>query len=633
MGAIGDNRKRTAVWFQGAAIDRLGAVLVVAVATAFAAVALADYHAHADDLWQGVYHDRNGHLSAAVDVALSLKTFDLPRLVDLIYGMRIWGPVHALTLAGVFLVTGIDHRWAIIPSLSGWVATIGFSWAIARRLFADRASGMFAGALAVTWIIGSPTFRFLASDVMLEGLGAGLSAMAIWAYLRCRDDRQDNGRWRLLASVLTVLFFHKANYWGLTAASLALASLVDGTVTLRRPSDARRALQLAVGHAIRLMAHPLMIAFGLLAGLTAWIYWRGPTQIPLFGRNVSLYPPETLTTAAYAALFWRLSLSWRKHRTDLRFRLGVPGRNLFYWHVAPVAVSFLVPKRLAGFLWFVGPSNALPGAHFDLLHGAAFYWDGFALGFSVAEWSALLAVALIGVAVVRVRQMQPGWIAVFVFAALSTLAVVAHPQHQVRFLGSWIFAIWICAGAGGACLLHGHWWRQWPWARVGLAGLAAMALGVATAAQALSPLAAVYAIHPLPGPSDINLFRPALPSLAGARVIGIAATFGPSNLVNWVTQEACQCRLRFESPRLDRVGTRSDWHDQMAQTIASSKADRWIVIDAPGPAFNLPVLGLTYDRTSGMLDAMREQTRFRAVFSQRLPAQDAVVTVYAPAGK
>ena len=42
---------------------------------------------------------------------------------------------------------------------------------------------------------------------------------------------------------------------------------------------------------------------------------------------------------------------------------------LLAWHVLPVAVSFLLPRRLAGFVWFLGPSNDPAGRGLDV--GAA----------------------------------------------------------------------------------------------------------------------------------------------------------------------------------------------------------------------------------------------------------------------
>src|SRR5271169_2109507 len=47
------------------------------------------------------------------------------------------------------------------------------------------------------------------------------------------------------------------------------------------------------------------------------------------------------------------------------------GRTLFYWNVVPIAISFLLPKRLSSFIWYVGPSNS--AMNFDLVDGVVSY--------------------------------------------------------------------------------------------------------------------------------------------------------------------------------------------------------------------------------------------------------------------
>jgi len=118
---------------------------------------------------------------------------------------------------------------------------------------------------------------------------------------------------------------------------------------------------------------------------------------------------------------------------------------------------------------------------------------------------------------------------------------------------------------------------------------------------------------------------------AGARVIGVATTFGPSDVFAWVAEEHCGCRLSVERPWIGPTGSRADVRGTMLATLAQSRADRWIVMDAPGSAYRLPSLGFTYDRLAGVVDAMQSQTRYRPILTYAVPAQGAVVTVYGPA--
>jgi hypothetical protein len=103
----------------------------------------------------------------------------------------------------------------------------------------------------MTLAIASPAFRLLACDVMLECLGAGLTAAALWAYGRALDatGAPDSGKdlashWRRLALVLTALFFEKGNYWGLTVAALALShATIEPRLAIRRAVEIARWLK------------------------------------------------------------------------------------------------------------------------------------------------------------------------------------------------------------------------------------------------------------------------------------------------------------------------------------------------------------------------------------------------------
>jgi hypothetical protein len=177
--------------------DGILALIVIGAACAMAAGMLAAYAGHPDELWRGIDHDRNSHYYMGLEFALALRNLDLPWFFSTLEHARAWPPLHGLVLAGVLLLGGIDHRLAIVPSLAGWVMTVALVWFITRRLVADRVGGIFAAAVAVVFTMASPTFRLLGSDAMLEGLGAALTALALWAYLaaRAEDDNAVGWRW------------------------------------------------------------------------------------------------------------------------------------------------------------------------------------------------------------------------------------------------------------------------------------------------------------------------------------------------------------------------------------------------------------------------------------------------------
>jgi hypothetical protein len=220
-------------------------------------------------------------------------------------------------------------------------------------------------------------------------------------------------------------------------------------------------------------------AFLLL--LVIALYARGPTVLHVFGTRISLYPPENLVTIVWWVLFLRGARLWRANRAAID-KIGIAGRRLFYWHAVPIAVSFLLPKRLATFLWYVGPTHYAEGAY-NPLHASGTQWLAFSQGFHVAAWTATLVIVLAMVAAARLPQLARGARAVVFLAALSVLAVVLHPQQQWRFQTTWLFAVWALAGVGGAIIL--------AWLTSSLPGL----LRIGVAAAVVAGLAAAESQH------------------------------------------------------------------------------------------------------------------------------------------
>ncbi|MBB1092283.1 glycosyltransferase family 39 protein [Rhodopseudomonas palustris] len=615
-------RAARATWWP----EALAFVIVLSAAIAIAAWMFAEYARAPDLLWRVFYHDRNSHYSFGLDLALAMRHLDPAWFFSELEKAKVWPPFHGLVLSVVLLIGGIDYRLGIVPSLIGWVATIAFVWLIARRLFADRIDGLFAAAIATTLTAASPTFRLISADVMLEGLGAGLSAAALWAYLRASAAPDSAARWRLLAVILTALFFHKGNYWGLLVAPIAIAFASEHwRATVR---VARTIGRVRVGTAIAaLLRQPLLILAALVVALVAFIYVRGPTAIELFGKSVSLYPPENLTTLAYALVFLWWTLLWWRHKEAIDAALGVPGRAMLYWHVSPIAISFLLPHRLSRFLWFVGPANN-PDPNAGLWQGAQFYWQVFADGFHTMPWLAIPVMALAVIGAFGIPRLTPGARAVFLFALLAWAGVVIHPQHQGRFMSTWVFAVWICSGVGAGLILG--WMRNLlsPWVRGVLAMAAAASLLVVNLGHPMPEAAYTYAIHTKTGPSDLNLVRPYLPELDGAREVAVFTTFGGSKLFAWVIREHCRCNRIVDDLVPANLGSREEVRQVMTERIARSTADIIVTIDSPTSRYQLPSVGWVYSRMAGILDAMAEQTRFARAATYDLPDEQAQATIW-----
>ncbi|MDC7787198.1 hypothetical protein PQJ75_10895 [Rhodoplanes sp. TEM] len=624
-------------------LGALGWIAVAAVAAIALATAVATFLAYAaapDALWVDVHHDRNGHFGFGLDLALALRGGDPVAFVSHLAKAVVWPPVNGLVLSGVLLVGGLDHRLAILPSLLGWSATVILTAMLARRLLdpprtgsadpapAAGASAAVAAAVAGALALSSPAFALLGADVMLEGLGAALSALALLCFARAMDAPADRARWRALGIVLTVLFFHKGNYWGLVLVALAVTAAIGARAPLGRLlrdalawAAARRPGRVLAG----LARDPLLIAAFVLAVAIAALYRRGPTSLDLFGRSVSLYPPENLVTVAYALVFARLAIAWIRLRPALAPRLGVPGLSILAWHVLPVAVSFLIPKRLSAFLWFIGPSNAPAGSGFDPLQGATYYAGVAATAFHASPGAAIAAAALFVAGLLGWRRWSPGGRAAFVLALVGAAGVAVHPYHQGRFLASWLFAVWIGAGAG-AGLLVGLAARQAPLLllRAGLAvGLSTTVLAAAVLWRAPPTTAVLAAANRYPGPSALALVRGAQPALAGARLIGVASTTGRTPFFAWALHVGCRCAVPVESPWLVAGAPRDAVARTVAGWLATTPADRLLVVDVPLSAQSLPEPGFL-----GVLDAVAAQTRFVPRARLAVPDQAATVTVW-----
>ncbi|WP_234827073.1 glycosyltransferase family 39 protein [Rhodopseudomonas palustris] len=602
-------------------------LITLAAAIGIAGTMYATYYHAPDLLWRGFHHDRSSHYSFGLDLALAARDLDPGWFFGELEKAKVWPPFHGVVLSAVLLLGGIDHRLGVVPSLIGWVMTIAFAWLIARRLFVDRQSGLFAATVAVIFTAASPTFRLISTDVMLEGLGAGLSAAGLWAYLHAEARPDSPRRWRLLALILTILFFHKGNYWGLLIAPLAVAyatshwlELATVARTIWTATDARTVLKATVGS-------PLLLLAALVTSLVAAIYAQGPMALELFGRSVSLYPPENLTTAAYALAFLWWTFTWLRHRTAIDRTLGTAGRALLYWHLTPVAISFLLPHRLSKFLWFVGPANNVD-PNYSLIKGGQFYWTVFADGFHQAPWLAPIAIALALIGVIAIPKLTPGARAVFLFALLAWIGVIIHPQHQGRFMSTWVFAVWICAGAGAGVLLSMT--RAWlsPLWRGAVAATLAAALLAVNLASPTPKAAAIYALQDASGPSDLELIRPYLAELDGAHEIAMFTTFGMSKLFAWVIRARCRCRTIVGDPFIAGVPSREAARALMADRIEHSTADIIVTIDAPHSRDESPAFGWVHAKMVGIIDAMADQTRYVRGNSYALPIGDATATIW-----
>lgn len=488
------------------------AVLVVAGLAALAAYS--QYVSHERQLWTRATHDRNAHYEAGLSMALHLRQGDVREFFNDLDRARVWGPVHGLTVAGLEFMGGPDERLAVLPSLGGWMATAALACLLVRRI-AGAAGGLGALVPAVL-ILGSPAHHAFATDVMLESMGAALSLLVLYCYLRAV---QDGGRWGipLLGLSLTVLFLYKYNYWLLTVLAIIGQELTAGfagyswqcrNIVATAPWRRRLASE---------VRRPATLLIIVLLAVWVTIHVTGGTDIAIFGQHMSVRPPgHNLITAVYVLLFVRVAQVWRRQRETIERLFTVRQMQFVRWHLLPVAVWFLWPKRLGYFLWFVGPTNG-SNSESGFFGGASTYLQWVVRDYHVGWWACAAAVVLAGYAIAVGRRWRRGGLVLLWFVVLSAVLTCEHSNRKSRFVHSWIAAGWVIAGVGLAQAVEGR-------RRRGAVRAARYAAGVA-AFSALAVLHAPSVLHaaaapdggPKPDrPSTLDWAESYLPDLEGA---------------------------------------------------------------------------------------------------------------------
>jgi hypothetical protein len=460
--------------------------LVIAVSVVLAACLYVRFLEVHRFLWDNPTHDRNAHYLYSLKLATDVRNGQVLQLLNDLNESRVWPPLHGMLAGAVLLAGGLDYRWAVLPSLAGWVVAMVFGFLVARR--AVGRGGTVAGLIALVFIAASPAHRAFATDVMLESLGAGLTLVVLYAYLLAVQGREDETwKGRCLGLALSVLFVEKYNYWLLVVLALAAAELAA------RPRFFWRWVRDTVSRidgrrwVLAQLCHPWTYALAVSLLLIGIVAWRGDRPFIWGEVRFSLYPPHNLIHVAYVLVFLRLAAWWwRVGRYGAR-RLDGRVRQVILWHVCPVAVWFLLPKHPSYFLWYLSLANSDPQQHIDLSRGLRQYGAWLVEDYHLDRTSALLAGGLCAAGLLAWRRVRPGGQAVLLLVVLAAALAVAHPNQKSRNLHSWLAAGWVTAGIGTATLVYsgcaGGWSRLAPWlGGVLVAGLAWMQYPALTAA-------------------------------------------------------------------------------------------------------------------------------------------------------
>lgn len=444
-------------------------LLVALVAVLLAVTVYRQFLEVSRGLWYSPLHDRNAHLWFGISLAIDIRTADLLHFLKDLHGARIWGPLHPLLLSGILAVGGLNEQLAVLPSLTCWVLSAVFAFLAARR--GVRRGGNLAGSVAALFVLASPAHRAFATDIMLESLGACLSLGALYFYQRAEQNRRP---WMgaCLGLMLSLLFFDKYNYWLLVILALIVATLAAYPLAYAR-------LGLSVLRQVNVLRwlrnqrrQPLSyVLAGLLLLWAAMLACRGePLQVGKL--RISTHSSHNLLSVIYVVAFVRLWPWWRQTGRTLVQKLGVPGRQLVYWHVWPIVIWFLWPQRLGNCLAYLTRNHGQGGETHPFLGGLPFYWDCLADHYHQFAWAPYLVAGLVAVAVLTCRKLRPGASLILWFLLIAGGLTMAHPTLRSRFIHSWVATIWVAAGIGLAQLLYGRltdsWARLRPWLAAGL---------------------------------------------------------------------------------------------------------------------------------------------------------------------
>ncbi len=350
-------------------------------------------------------------------------------------GLDVWPPLFPLLEVPVFLLAGPGYA-----SARGLVAAL-FAAAIVAAfwsgLWSHRRFGVVVGALTAACFAISPMAQVFATVVMLEVPGTLLLLLAIGLYVRSLET-EHAWTFTLACTAATTLFFCKYNYgliWILpmTANEVWRAHAPSG----RLPSESLHRLG-----AVLKRPWPALLLFGLLGAVVIEI--AGPWQFSVGGRAVSLSSAGPLLYALYALTLVGWLLRPRRSLEMARQLLALPNsrtRSILIAIAFPVALWMVVPSHTTNFINFL--VNRSTGPPILSLESLLFYPRVFVGEFSRSPALGVVILLLAASALRRLRGTDEVGRVLALALLISTIAAVAHPYKQPRFLFLIAALLWL----------------------------------------------------------------------------------------------------------------------------------------------------------------------------------------------
>ena len=359
-------------------------------------------------------------------LARALQDFDPLAFLRHLNGLDVWPPFFPLLETPVFLFAGPGYA-----SARGLIALLFAASIVAAfwsGLQSHRRFGLVVGALTAALVATSPIAQVFATVVMLEIPGTLLLLLAVGLYLRSLF----TGRTRdftLACVAATTLFFCKYNY-GLI---WILPMVANEVLRAHGPSGLQPTESLKrLGAALR-RPWPAVLTVGLL--VAAIIEIAGPWRFSVGGRAVSVSSAGPLLYALYALTLigWLLRprRSLRVAR-QLLARLDSRARSMLVAIAVPVALWMVVPSHMINFMSFL--VNRSSGPPVLSVESLLFYPRVFVGEFSPSPALGVVVLLLAAFAIRRLRGTDEAGRVLAIALLVSTIAAIAHPYKQPRFL-------------------------------------------------------------------------------------------------------------------------------------------------------------------------------------------------------
>ena len=367
----------------------------------------------------------------------ALQDLDVLAFFRQLNALEIWPPVFPLLEVPAFLFAGSGYASArgLVALMFATAIVVAF-WCGAQS---DTRWGIAVGSFSATLLAISPMAHLLATVVMLEIPGTLLLLLAMAFYLRSL--RSDQARAFSVACVAsTALFFCKFNYGLIWILPMAVNEL-------RRSGMISPTMLSRLGAALR-RPWPAILTAGLV--MAAIIEIAGPWRFNLGAREISVSSAGPLLYGLYAALLISRILRPRRSFEEGKRWLGsldARARTMMLAIALPIGLWMVVPSHAINFVRFL--INRSAGPSILSFESLLFYPRVFVDEYAPAPAVAVVVLVLAAFSLRRLRASDEVGRVLALAVVVSTIAAVAHPYKQPRFLFTTAVLLWIAGSREG----------------------------------------------------------------------------------------------------------------------------------------------------------------------------------------